>query len=274
MSNNIVTPTTYSDEESLVSNSAVTIQGGSGVLPRYYNCTVTAMNSNIMVNGTQNSNFNVMGGITTINGAQYSNFMISGSPTTVSGGNNNNFNADGSLLFSQGTGFNSIVNTGQTFIFGTDGLNLVLRSYNSDALFVAGEGNETLNAAGSTSPITVYASQTSNHNTNLVVTTGSGNDELDAGTGNSTLNGGAGNNIFVFNKDTDAGGRTVIGDFAVSAGNKISLYNYNLTQDSLGALLASSHNDSNGNAVLNLDNHQITVQGVSINNLHTEQFNI
>lgn len=272
---------TYSDDEdALVQNSNITIKPISpnldsvAILPRYYNCRVTVDNSNIMVNGAQDSTFIVNNSVATFNGNSFTTALLTNTNATVSGGANYNINTDSSLLFSTATGNNYITTTALAGIFGADGANTTLTSFTVASLFVAGDGNETLNGSRSVSAITTYASTTSDHNTNLVVSTGRGDDELNAGTGNSTFTGGAGNNLFVFNKDTDAGGKTVITDFAASAGNKISLYNYNLTQDSLNSLLANSHNDSNGNAILNLDNHQITVQGVSINNLHTQQFNI
>lgn len=117
----------------------------------------------------------------------------------------------------------------------------------------------------------VWAS-TSDTNSNLVATTGSGNDTLVGGVGRSTLNGGAGNNLFMFNQSNDSNGKTVIGDFSASTGNRIALYGYGLNQNSLNNLLANSHNDSHGNAMINLGNHEITVQGVSINNLHSNSF--
>lgn len=94
------------------------------------------------------------------------------------------------------------------------------------------------------------------------------------GIGRATLNGGAGNNLFMFNKDTDNGGNTVIEDFGRSTGNVIGLYNYGLNQNSLNTLFSNSYNDYNGNTVLNLDNHQVTFVGVSINNLHSQQFSV
>lgn len=288
--NNVATET-YSSEY-LGDGGRYAITGGVSVIPRYNNSTITitenadvklngitncyidSSDSQVEFNGAENTTAYITNGNTTINSALNSNFMITGSPTTVSGGSNNFISTDSTLLFSGGTGYNSIIGNGPAYVFAADGLNLDLRSLDASSLFVAGEGNETLNGAGSSAAIAVYASQISDHNTNLVATTGSGDDALNAGTGNSTLNGGTGNNLFIFNKDTDAGGRTVIGDFSASSGNRISLYGYNLTQDSLNSLLANSHNDSNGNAILNLENHQITVQGVSISDLHTQQFNI
>lgn len=272
-----IAPTTY-EGDYLVQNSNVTIQGGNAILPRYENCTITAINSDLILNATTNSNALIYScADARINGAQNSYFNISGGSTVVSNSHNSMYNTNSELSFNGGGGFNSITTTNTALIFGNDGtdtLNLILNASNPEktALFVAGSGNSTLNGGGSTSGISVYAWNSDSTASNLVVTTGSKDDILYGGTGNSTFSGGMGNNLFAVAKDTDNGGKTVITDFAISSGNRIGLFGYGLNTDSVNLLLANSHNDANGNALLNLGNHQITLQGVSINELHANQF--
>lgn len=149
-------------------------------------------------------------------------------------------------------------------------LNLTLDARGDDNIFTAGKGNTTLNAASSSKAIDVSA--VNDKNSQLVAITGSGDDTLTAGGGQSTFTGGLGDNLFAFTKDNTTGGSTVITDFAASDGNQIALFNYGLTRTSLKQLLNASQNDAQGNAVLDLGGNSITLQGVSVSELHTNQF--
>ncbi|CAI3948906.1 unnamed protein product [Commensalibacter communis] len=101
---------------------------------------------------------------------------------------------------------------------------------------------------------------------------GRSDDTLTGGVGNSTFTGGAGSNLFAFTSSDVANGSTVITDFLASEDNQIALFNYGLNRSSLSALLKNSQNDVNGDAVLNLGNHEITIQGGSVSDLHPSQF--
>lgn len=268
---NNVAVETYSSEY-LGSNGNYTITGGNTIAPRYDSSNITINNNaTVKLNGITNCYVNASNSQVEFNGAENTTTDITNGNTTVSGGYGNTIRTNNSnLLFSGSTGYNTIITSGPVSMFGADGLILTLNANNpsQSAMFVAGNGNETLNGGASQAATQVWAN-TSDTNSRLIATTGSGNDTLVGGVGHSTLNGGAGNNLFMFNQSTDSNGSTVIGDFSASSGNRIALYGYNVNVNNL---LASSHNDSNGNAVLNLGNHDITIQGVSINNLHSTSF--
>lgn len=187
-------------------------------------------------------------------------------------GENNQFNVDGNFVFIDGTGNNSATVNGGSTIQGNNSLNLTLKATGqNNNIFQAGNGNETLNGTQSQAALRVYANQNSKY-TNFVASTGTGDDLLYAGQGNSTFSGGLGNNIFIFDKNDDNYGQTVIKDFSVSKGNKIGLFDYGLNQNSLNTLLQTAKNDSQGNAILKLNNHNITIQGLQASDLHADQF--
>ncbi|CAI3950063.1 Ca2+-binding protein [Commensalibacter communis] len=193
----------------------------------------------------------------------------------VSGGHNNDFYYIGKdFSFSGGTGNTNVFHVeGQVNIKGSDGLNMTINSYNAQSnIFTAQDGNETLNAAGSTGAFGIYANTVSGSRSSLVAVGGRGDDTLTAGVGNSTFTGGAGSNLFAFTSSDVANGSTVITDFLASEDNQIALFNYGLNRSSLSALLKNSQNDVNGDAVLNLGNHEIIIQGGSVSDLHPSQF--
>ncbi|CAI3960455.1 hypothetical protein [Commensalibacter communis] len=149
-------------------------------------------------------------------------------------------------------------------------LNLTLNASGDDNVFHAGKGNTTLNAAHSNKAIDVSAAN--DKTSTLVAVTGRGDDTLTAGSGQSTFSGGLGDNLFAFTKENTNGGSTVIKDFSASSGNQIALFNYGLNRTSLKQLLNASQNDAQGNAILNLNTNTITLQGVSVSELNTNQF--
>lgn len=149
-------------------------------------------------------------------------------------------------------------------------LNLTLDAQGDDNIFTAGKGNTTLNAAASNKAIDVSA--VNDKNSQLIAITGRGDDTLTAGSGQSTFSGGAGDNLFAFTKENTSGGSTVIADFSASDGNQIALFNYGLTRTSLKQLLNASQNDAQGNAIVDLGTNSITLQGISVSELHTNQF--
>lgn len=188
-------------------------------------------------------------------------------------GSDNTFNVEKTLSLFNGNGDTNITVNGQFIGFGASDSNYTLNAGGNDSgFFVADKGNETLNASGSSANLLIYAYSVSGAQSSFEVSGGSGNDTLAAGTGNSTFSGGAGDNLFLFNKANAENGNTVITDFANSSQNKIGLFDYGLDNDSLNQLLQSSQNDTNGNAVLNLDGHTITIQGISVSDLNTNQF--
>lgn len=238
------------------SYNTVTVGGGSTIAGGSYG-TYT-------FDGSYDSNQNLMTG------------GLSSSITAVTDlqavqGNSNTINASQSLSFFNGIGDMNADVQGQAVGFGADGLNYTLNATGAkDSFFTAGAGNETLNASGSTSNFLVYSYNVAGADSNFVASGGSGNDTLVGGTGNSTFSGGAGDNLFLFTKETAENGNTVITDF--SKADKIGLYDFGLDNDSLQTLLQNSQDGNN--AVLRLEGHTITIEGVSVSDLTIDQFQV
>lgn len=252
-----------------IGHDALINDGGSG------NDIIVGKNST--VTGGTSGNVTMKGGDQTTfqSGSNDTVSVTDGATVRVVHGVGNKFEVDGDITYLNGTGVSSIHTTGTGLVsaFGLANLNLTLGATGSQSgLFVANTGNETLDGSTSTAVLQIYANTVSGGVSSFVATGGSGDDLMSAGTGSSTFTGGDGNNLFFFAKASDDGGQTVITDFSHSAGNKIALYDYGLDTSSLQALLANSQNDADNNAVLNLDNHKITLQGVELSSLHTDQF--
>ncbi|WP_271829329.1 hypothetical protein [Commensalibacter communis] len=278
--------------KSSTAQNRVTLSGGN----KDYHATVE-INKGASVSDTSFYNVVTVGGGSTIEGGTYGNYTFDGSydsslnhmagglSSTVQAtgdlqvvqGDSNTINASQSLTFLNGKG-NTLANTqGQALGFGANELNYTLNATGNDAgLFVADAGNETLNASGSTVGLSIYANTiVGGGGTNFVATGGSGNDVMVGGTGNSTFTGGAGDNFFMFDKNNSEDGKTLIKDFShTGSNNKIALYNFGLDSDSLAELLRNSQNNDKGDAVLNLNGHTITVEGVSVSDLTVNQFDV
>lgn len=250
-------------------NSLIVDVGISNTISGGLNSTITGGTNTVVTfanGGNQNSfNSGVNATINAVNGAE-ANYIH---------GTNNTYNADGVATFLNPTGKTTMTATGQAVLFGAKGSNYTLNASGSaSGLFVANVGNETLNAAGSTADLSIYANSAANGDQNLVAIGGSGNDLLAAGSGNSTFTGGAGNNLFAFTKSSSDNGNTVITDFGSSSGNQIGIYGYGVDNTNLQQLLDNSTNDANNNAVLKLEGHTITLEGVSVSSLNTNMFNV
>ena len=100
---------------------------------------------------------------------------------------------------------------------------------------------------------------------NDVLIGGAGNDQLFGGPGADTLNGGAGTDVF-FADEFD----TVIDDFAAGAGSEDRIDLSALGVDFEWLMAHAS--DVDGNVLLNLGDHQITLRGVSTSMLHQDDF--
>ncbi|CAI3949359.1 unnamed protein product [Commensalibacter communis] len=218
------------------------------------------------------------GGQNTYQGGTDSTINASGADAYVRvvHGDANTYAIDGKATFLNPFNKTSITISGEMAVFGARGSDYTVNaSGNSTGLFVADIGNETLNASGSTVGLSIYANTVSGATSNFVATGGSGNDVMVGGTGNSTFTGGAGDNYFMFDKNNSENGSTVIKDFAhAGSSNKIAIYNFGLDTNSLAELLHNSQNDAQGSAVLNLNGHSITVEGVSVADLTVNQFDI
>lgn len=256
-------------------NNTITVGGGSTV--------IGGTDGTVNFNSVNNGNLNMfIGGDSNTVTATADNFHIIH-------GASNNFNVTGDFRYFNGVGDTYATITGSnqldikgnklvnTQIFGANGLDFHLNAHDNvdSVMFVSGitGANQTLDGSTSTSNLMIYADTTPGAtNSRLLGIGGSGDDTLVGGSGFSTLTGGTGNNWFLFTNKEDDGGNTVITDFSKSTGNKIEFLNYGLDNKSLLDILNNAHNDDQGNAVLNLGNHQLTLQGVSKESLNITQF--
>lgn len=286
------------DDNSSQYYSHITLGGANSTISAGQGTSIIDLTSNNIINTHQNTTVNAgsNGTITftgTNNDTSNSNTVQGGLGNTITSkntnitaihGNNNSFtNIDQDLLLLNGVG-NTNVSISQQFIgFGANGLNLTLtsnddnqttnQSSNAGSLFVADQGNETLNASGYNNTIAIYANTVSGAQSNFTAKGGTGNDILAAGTGDSFFTGGAGDNLFAFTKQSVSNGSTTITDFSrQGSDNRIGLYGYGYDNDSIAQLLNNSHDDNAGNAVLNLENHKIFLEGVSVADLKVSQF--
>jgi hypothetical protein len=194
------------------------------------------------------------------------------------------FSGSGSLYFAAGTdstgaSSNTVVgsNSGSVIMFGADGATI---NYSDDgsmadgkAWFVAGHGNETLNAAGATAGLTIFGAPTDSTGgaaDNDSITSGSGSDTFYTGQGNETLTGGAGNNVFDI-VNTGSANNILIADFGSSAGNVVGFLGY--TADQVNAALDSATTVSgsfgSGTEITFGDGTTVTFIGVSSLTGHT-----
>ena len=280
----------HSDGQDTITATAgtqnITLNGASSVVQ-------VGANSLVVDNSADGEQITVGGGSTVIGGSngndptvQHTSINLAGSTGTVIGGqlntisaaygdfevsNTNAANVDvsGSLTFIRGTGVTTIT-AGQTTIFGANGLDAVVNSTAGTSLFVANEGNETLD--GASSAFGIHAFGTTTGTGNQLFIGGSASDTLVGGVGNATLQGGSGAaNVFGF-RDGIAGADYTISDFGSAAGNSVLLVNYGYTDADLQKVLDSaSHKDGNTTVTLS-DQSQITFVGVD--SLNTSQFNI
>jgi hypothetical protein len=115
-------------------------------------------------------------------------------------------------------------------VFGTASADVV---YNNNGpgtgTFVAGSGNETLNASGSTGPMLMFGSGDPSGNRALIG--GAGNDAFVSGVGSDTMTGGAGSNVFDFIKQGPGGASDVITD--ITAADLVHFVGYGQTASAL-----------------------------------------
>lgn len=199
-----------------------------------------------------------------------------GTDLKVIHGLDNTYNINHNLAFLNGTGNTAINIKGTLAAFGASNSQYTLNAENIDStsggIFVANDGNETLDAVSSSANLQIWANTVAGAN-NLSAKAGQGDDTLAAGVGNATFTGGAGHNLFMFLKESVQDGTTIITDFTNN--DKIALYNYGLGSNGLTQILQQSQNDANGNAVLKLiNNAAIVIEGVSVSSLNTNQFDV
>lgn len=261
--------------------SSIIDVSGNNIINTYQGSTVTAGTSGVITfTGTNEDtigNNTVQGGIeNTISG-------VNTNITAIQGNNNTFSNISENLTFFNGYGDTNVTMSKRFVGFGANGLNLTLNTTDTNqtndqstveaGLFVADKGNETLNASGYDRAIQIYANTVTGATSRFTAVGTTGDDVIAAGTGNSTFTGGAGNNLFMFIKDAVGNGTTTITDFArQGSDNHIGLYGYGLNTDSVSQLISNAQSNIAGYAVLNLSNHEITLQGVTVADLKVSQF--
>ncbi|MFT9091267.1 MAG: calcium-binding protein [Gluconacetobacter sp.] len=252
---------------------SVTINAGSSLVLLGDNATVVDKASHSIVS---------VGGGSTVSGGAQDMVSFTGTSGTIAGavsdtisaagnlqvaeGVGNTISVPGSLPFLNGTGMTSVV-AGQSTIFGAAGLTMTLGA-SGPTLFVANEGNETLDGAQASSPLHAFAD-----GGNVTFIGGSGNDTLVGGTGSATMTGSSGDNLFAFTNGPSSGGDNVITDFGSAAGNMVALYQYGYQNNNQLQTILSAATIAGGNSTIQLtDNTRITFVGIT--DLKTSDFTL
>lgn len=217
--------------------------------------------------------FGNTGSLTFVSGPGTADTVVTGS------GNATLFGAAGSSgLYFLGSGKDVIVGAAETQtvvggvtsgaaqIFGINGANITYFSTTNGNQLVAGPGNVTLNAGGSTGNNVFFASPGSTSSDSIVA--GSGNNTLVAGPGSNTLVGGSGADVFSVTKAAAGGGSDSI--FGWNGNDLVGLSGYGAPTSSGGLPAGATVSVVNGSEVLTLvDGTKITFVGfASIPNSH------
>ena len=151
-------------------------------------------------------------------------------------GTNSIVGGSGGLVVAAVSGTTSVTSgTGVVTLFGGAGSDVTFRSNAAGLLYVAGSGNETLDASGSSGNDSLYGGAASG--ANLLMKAGSGNDTFIGGAGNNTLVGGSGHDLFAF-FSVNGGGQDSLG--TLTSSDTIALIGYSLTDAANMALVSSS----------------------------------
>lgn len=250
--------TTYNDAVFLDTGFAKVVADGSGdyVVATTEGQTIEGgaaetSADNLTVVLLPNSDGTISGDDSVTGAAGYLTVGDESSDNTITGGT-------GGLTFIGAVGITADINIGSGYglLFGNSGDSITLGAVTGDtggaAVFVAGLGNETLNAAASTANVTIFGGSDSTGTD--VLTAGSGTDLLVAGLGTETLTGGAGTDTFLIDSVGAAGASLTIGDFV---GNDVLALNYSASD--ISSALAGGAVDSDGNFVITFADTSTTV---------------
>jgi len=200
-------------------------------------------------------------GLWVFGGTQRLNFVGgAGTSTVVAGSGGASVTGDGGSMYFGNSGASSTVVGGTglvTMYGGTSGSNVVFTSGTTGgAFYVAGTGNETLSASGSSANNVVFGG--SDTTANDVIVTGSGNDTLVGGKGNETLTGGTGSDQYFFVHSLTGGSNITITDF--NSSDNVALFGYGQTT---AQALATATVSGAGTTITLSDNTKITFTGVT-----------
>ena len=154
--------------------------------------------------------------------------------------------------------------------FSVVGLAAQINVFNTDAALDTltvngGAGDDTITASTLSAGVVKVRLDGGAGNDTTSARVGAGNDTLIGGPGADTLNGGAGNDVFVADEFD-----TVIDGFVAGAGSEDRIELRGLGVDF--EWLMAHANDVDGNVLLDLGGHHITLRGVSTSMLHHDDF--
>ncbi|KDE21518.1 membrane protein [Acetobacter aceti 1023] len=279
----------HSDGQDTITATAgrqsVTLSGSSS--------TVNLSDNSLVIDASGNQHITV-GGASTVTGGSLDYINMSGATGTVEGGQNTTIsaahgdlqteNTDSALIsaannltFIGGTGETTIT-AGHATIFGSNGLDVhvnasqqgTIDGAGANNLFVANDGNETLDGASSAFGFQAFGNNVGTTGTQTFIG-GTASDTLVAGVGNATLEGGSGAaNVFGF-RNGIAGADYTIQDFGSAAGNSVLLVDYDYTKASFQTDVLDKAITSGNNTTITLSDHsQITF--VNVAHLNENQF--
>ncbi len=207
-------------------NMNVTLAGSGGVVATgASSATVSASGSAAgrIIGGTGSLVFLGGAGTSTVRGGTGTNSIVGGS---------------GGLVVAAIVGTTSVTGgSGVVTLFGGAGSDVTYNSHTTGLLYLAGTGNETLDASGSAGNDSLFGGAVSG--ANILMKAGSGNDTLAVGAGNNTMVGGSGQDLFAFFSG-NGGGQDSLGN--LTSADTIALIGYSLTDASNMLALSNSSN--------------------------------
>jgi len=227
-----VTITGKAGDPDLVSNAVV--YGSFGSIHGSLNTLVNFASGDTIISGNSDAsitagggtkNLLIVGGDGALNflgvaGGTTSTIFGSTGPENISvGGGSLTFVAGGNATITSGVNVAPGDASAVTLFGGGVASDVTFLGSLGGAYYIAGGGNETLNAAGSSVSNTLWGGTGS-----ASLVGGSAADTLIAGSGSATLGGGAGDNIFTFLNDLTGGAQDFITDFTTS--DTLALFGY------------------------------------------------
>ncbi len=141
--------------------------------------------------------------------------------------------------------------SGNTYMFGAAGSDIVFANSDGSAAFMAGDGNETLNAANAAGGFVFFGDTIAGESATIndTVIGGAGTDFFSTGTGNETLYSGSGAALFEIN-DLGTAAKITIANFG--AADSVNFAGMSTAAET--SLLNTATTASNGNLTVTLQN--------------------